>query len=299
MAAATRDDSGPVTFVLSGGGTAGAVQVGMLQALYERGIAPETIVAASVGAINGAFIASRPPTVSAVEELAEVWRSLRSRDIFPVNPLTGLFGVFGWSSHLVSARGLRELIETWVEFDTLDQAPTPFSVIATDVLSGEEVRLSEGSTVSAILASAAIPGVFPPVRRDGRKLVDGGVTNNTPLSHAVRLGARRIYVLSAGYACALEEVPGSAMGVVLQSLSVLVQQRLVADIGQVPADVELTVLPLPCPLDVSPVDFSRAGELIERGKESARSFLADRVPSGDAAGNVMPHRHGGAAPHPV
>src|SRR5690242_55067 len=90
-----------VAFVLSGGASLGAVQVGMLEALYERGIAPQLVVGTSVGAVNGAFIASRPQTVQTARELAAIWRGLRRGQIFPLNPLAGFLGFMGSRDHLV------------------------------------------------------------------------------------------------------------------------------------------------------------------------------------------------------
>lgn len=269
--------AGRVAFVLSGGGSIGAVQVGMIHALFERGIAPELIVAASVGAFNGGFIASRPATVETADALAEVWRGLRTKTVFPVTGSWGsLLTVFGRRNHVASPHGVRGLLDRWLQFDLLERSPIPLHVIATDVLSGAEARLSEGNAADAILASAALPGVLPPVRWGDRELVDGGVTNNTPLSHAVELGASRIYVLPTGHPCALDSVPRSAVGLLTQALSVLIQQRLVHDIRRVPDGVELVVLPPLCPLRTSPADFSHAGEMIERSREQSRSFLDHR-----------------------
>ena len=73
----------------------GAIQVGMLRALYERGIAPDLIVGTSAGALNGAFIASRPQTVADRRRARRIWRGLRRGQIFPLNPLTGLLGFLG------------------------------------------------------------------------------------------------------------------------------------------------------------------------------------------------------------
>ncbi|MPZ00723.1 MAG: patatin-like phospholipase family protein [Actinophytocola sp.] len=266
-----------VAFVLSGGGSLGAIQVGMVQALYERAIAPDTIAAASAGALNGAFLASRPATSATADRLAEVWSDLDTGDVFPFNPLTAFLGAVGCRDHLVSSRKLRSLIEEWIELDDFGDARIPLHVIATDLLNGDELRLSSGPVTSAVLASAALPGVFPLVRRDGRVLVDGGVTNNTPLSHAIALGARKIYVLPTGYTCALDKPPRGALGVALQSLNVLIQQRLVVDIERVPTSIELVVLPPLCPLDVVPVDLSRSEELIRRSREQSRQFL-DNLP---------------------
>jgi NTE family protein len=213
-------------FVLSGGASLGAIQVGMLHALFERGIAPDLIVGTSAGAINGAFVASRGPTVATVEALGDIWRGLRRGAVFPTNPLTGFIGFIGRSDHLVPDGHLRRLIARNVQIDRLEDMSVPLHVVVTDVLSGQELRLSHGPAVDAVMASAAIPGVFAPVEVEGRRLIDGGVSDNTPISHAIELGADEIYVLPTGYACALHEPPRSALAMLLHAMSLLIQQRL-------------------------------------------------------------------------
>jgi NTE family protein len=260
-------------FVLSGGASLGAIQVGMLTALYERGITPDVIVGTSAGALNGAFIASRPQTPGTAEELGKVWRGLRRGQVFPLNPLTGLLGFLGSSDHLVPESGLRRLIAEYIERERLEDMLVPLHVVAVDVLSGEELRLSSGCAADAVMASAAIPGVLPPVRWGDLDLVDGGVANNTPISHAVDLGAKRIYVLPAGHACALQEPPRGALAMVLHALSLLTHRRLIDDIEKHRDQVDLIVLPPPCPLEIPPIDFSHAEELIARSYDDANEFL--------------------------
>jgi NTE family protein len=234
-----------VAFVLSGGAGLGAIQVGMLRALYERGVAPDLIVGTSAGALNGAFIASRPLTVATADALGAVWRGVRRSDAFPLNPVTGLLGFLGVRDHLVPASGLKRLIERNTERDRLEDLPVPLHVVAVDVLTGEELRLSAGDLPAAILASAAIPGVLGPVGWDGRVLMDGGVANNTPISHAVELGADRIYVLPTGHACALPEPPRGALAMALHAISLLTQRRLIDDIERHRDSAKLVVLPPP------------------------------------------------------
>jgi len=260
-------------FVLSGGAGLGAIQVGMLHALYERGCVPDLIVGTSAGAFNGAFIASRPQTVETAQELGEVWRGLRRGNAFPLNPVTGLLGFLGLRDHLVPASGLNRLIDRHTPHERLEELPIPLHVVAVDVITGEELRLSAGSLGEAILASAAIPGVLPPVRWDGRTLMDGGVANNTPISHAVDLGADQIYVLPTGHACALDEPPRGALAMALHAISLLTQRRLMDDIERHRGHSKLVVLPPPCPLRTQPVDFEHAEELIARALDDARSFL--------------------------
>jgi len=269
------NDSRPTAFVLSGGASLGAIQVGMLHALYERRIAPDFIVAASAGALNGAFAAGRPQTVTTADDLAEIWIALRRGTVFPLNPLTGLLGFAGRRSHMVPDSGLRALIEQHLTSERLEDLPIPLHIIATDVLTGSEVRLSEGPLIDAILASAAIPGVLPSVDWRGRELIDGGVANNTPISHAIDLGAERIFVLPTGHACELEEAPRSALGMIVHATTLLVHRRLADDIVRYRDAAELIVLPPPCPVRVQPMDFGQADDLIATALAESRAFLDD------------------------
>ena len=280
-------------FVLSGGASLGAIQVGMLRALYERDIRPDLIVGTSAGALNGAFVASRPQTVETADELGKVWKGLRRGHAFPFNPLTGLLGFIGVRDHLVPDSGLRRLIDRHVDQGQLEDLAVPLHVVAVDVLTGEELRLSAGSLPDAILASAAIPGVLEPTVWGERVLIDGGVANNTPISHAIDLGATRIYVLPTGHACSLDEPPGGALAMALHAISLLTQRRLIDDIERHRGNAKLIVLPPPCPLGTQPIDFDHAEELIARTLTDARAFL-------DGGGESRPpirmrvHRHGDA-----
>jgi NTE family protein len=277
-------------FVLSGGASLGAIQVGMLRALYERGIAPDFIVGTSAGALNGAFIASRPQTTETADDLGGIWRGLSRGQIFPLNPLTGLLGFLGSRDHLVPDSGLRRLIGRHVERERLEELPLPLHVVAVDVVTGEELRLSSGPLVDAVMASASIPAVLAPVSWEDRELMDGGVANNTPISHAVELGAEEIYVLPTGHACALEEPPHAALGMALHAISLLTHRRLIDDVEKHRDDAKLVVLPPPCPLAIAPIDFDHADTLIERGYDDAREFLdsggAERPPI-----RMRMHRH--------
>jgi NTE family protein len=282
-------------FVLSGGASLGAVQVGMLEALFERAIEPDVLIGCSAGAINGSFIASREPTVESARELGAVWRGLNRGSVFPINPVTGLLGFVGRGTHLVPNGNLRGLIEQHAGSDRLEDSRVPLHVIVTDVLSGRELRLSTGPTVDAVLASAAIPGVFAPVSVDDRLLMDGGVCDNTPLSHAIELGAEEIYVLPTGFACDLDAAPRGALNMLLHAMTVMLAQRLHVEIELYRARARIVVLPPPCPQRVQPIDFSHAGELIDRARAESRTFLdgLDAEPSPDArtrpAQRLNPH----------
>src|SRR5262249_59694004 len=138
--------------------------------------------------------------------------------VFPFSLIASVLGFFGRTDHLVASAPLRGLIESELPYQRLEHARLPCHVVATDALDGTEVVLSSGVAATALLASAAIPGGFPPVMLDGRRLVDGGVTNNTPISTAVRMGAKRLIVLPTGISCALPAPPRGALALALHAL---------------------------------------------------------------------------------
>jgi NTE family protein len=151
--------------------------------------------------------------------------------------------------------------------------------------------LSTGDAARAVLASAAIPGIFPAVEHEGLTLVDGGVADNAALSQAVALGADEIYVLPTGFACALERPPSSALATAMQALTLLIEQRLVIDVDQFADAGVIKVLPPLCPLAVSPTDFSHAAELIDRAREATGAWIDAGGPSLPSPGRFLSLHH--------
>ena len=169
-------------FVLAGGAALGAMQAGMVHALYEHGIAPDLLIGTSAGALNAAFLASRPATAATAEDLAALWRGLRRRDILPLRPATLLGGLAGRRDHLIPDRALRRLAARHLQFERLEQAAIPLYLVAFDLLAGTEVRLSDGPAIDAVLAAAAIPGCCrPSAGAAGSSPTAGSPT--TPRSH--------------------------------------------------------------------------------------------------------------------
>lgn len=259
-----------VAFVLSGGGSLGATQVGMLQALFDGGIQPDMVVGTSVGAVNAAWVGAWPAS-EGMRKLSDIWMGLRRDDVFPLG-WTAAMGLLGRGKHLISNSGLGSILERNMPYDRLENAQIPVHVVATELRSGRAVVLSNGPVVPALLASCAIPGVFPPVNIGRTDLVDGGVANHTPIAAAVELGARVIYVLPIGYPW-LNEEPSNALGMALQALARLVEQRLETEISTYKDVADIRVVPAIEPLAVSPADFSRTRELIERGYVSASKLV--------------------------
>lgn len=203
-------DLSPTTaWVLAGGGSFGAIQVGMLHALVAHGLRPDMVVGSSVGAINGAYFAGAPDA-DGLQQLAAIWCGLRRSMVFPI-AWRNLLARTNGGGFAVDPSGLSGLLEQCLPYRMLEQARLPVHVVATDQLGGATVALWRGPAVAAVMASCAIPAVFPPVRIDGQFLIDGAIASNTPISVAVRLGARRVIVLPTGFACALQTPPHSAI----------------------------------------------------------------------------------------
>ena len=276
------EDQPKTAFVFAGGGSFGAIQVGMLHSLVSHGIAADMVFGSSVGALNGAYYAGAP-TLEGVRELEAIWRSLRRQDIFPVTWRT-LLGFVRRRDFLVTPDGLRKLIDTHLPYRNLEDARIPIHVIATDILSAETVVLSKGPACEAILASAAIPAAFAPVQMSDLFLADGAISSNTPVRAAVARGAQRLIILPTGYACARQTPPVGAVANALHALTLLIARQLISELEHLPAEIDYYVLPPLCPLDGSPYDFSHTGELIARAIESTNEWI-------DGGGLEVPRTH--------
>ena len=260
-------------FVIAGGGSFGAVHVGMLRALVARGVEPDMIVGSSVGAMNGAHFAFAPDA-EGVRGLEAIWRGLSRKDVFPVGVGTlanlAIRGEFG-----IETTGLRRLIERHLPSRNLEEARLPVHVVATDFLTGEPVVISDGPAADAIIASCAIPAAFAPVSHRNRFLMDGAIASNTPIKIAADLGATRAVVLPTGFACALKEPPRGAVAHALHAVTLLIARQLISDIELLGSKLEIIIVPTLCPLSGAAHDFSHSGDLIERSAESTTAWLAD------------------------
>jgi len=275
-------DHPKTAFVFAGGGSFGAIQVGMLHALVSHGITADMVCGSSVGALNGAYYAGSP-TLEGIRKLEAIWRGLRRQDVFPVTWRT-LFGFLRRRDFLVTSDGLRRLIETHLPYRNLEDAKIPVHVVATDILSAETVVLSKGPACEAILASAAIPAAFAPVQLSDLFLADGAISSNTPARVAVAQGARRLIILPTGYACARQTPPVGAVANALHALTLLIARQLISELEHLPPEIDYYVLPPLCPLGGSPYDFSHTDELIARAIQSTDEWI-------DGGGLEVPRMH--------
>ena len=195
--------------VLGGGGVRGLAHVGVLAALARAGVAPDVIVGVSMGALVGATYAARDdwlealetvgrdrlPSFAEAEEEGLALARMRSlvRSARRLAPTVWTWGRQGYEEYGRST--LRALLG---EVTTFDELRLPFAVVATDLLAGERVVLSDGDVVSAVLASGAIPGLARPVVHDGQTLIDGGFVDPAPVDVARAMGADVVVAVHVG-----------------------------------------------------------------------------------------------------
>jgi NTE family protein len=259
-------------FVLPGGSGLGSVQVGMAQALFEAGIRPDFFVGTSVGAINSAFLGGNP-TLDGVLELGKIWMTVRREDVFPVNVFSTIINVFKKKNFLVSPKGLRNLLERNIHYNTLADARIPCLLTATDLMNGEQVVLTSGNVITAVLASTALPGIYPPVEMMGRFLVDGGLSGNTPLSVAAEYGAEEVFILPAGYSKTLDKLPSGLMDTFAHSLNILIDQQFLRDIEFYEKNISIHIIPPVYSKGRSFYDLSATAEYLSLAYESTRGWL--------------------------
>lgn len=283
----------PLTaFVLAGGGSFGAIQVGMLHSLAARGIAADMVVGSSVGALNGAYYAGNP-TLEGIRQLETIWRGLHRSDIFPLTWRT-LLGFMRRRDFLLASDGVCALVDKHLPYRNLQEAKIPVHIVTTDILTGKTALLSEGPAAQAILASTAIPAAFAPVQFGTKYLADGALSSNTPAKVAVALGAERIIILPTGYACARETPPTGAIANALHALTLLIATQLLSELGGLDPHVDYFVLPPLCPLGGSPYDFSQTDQLIERAIQSTDAWLDEgglKRPRVHAQLSLHEHKH--------
>ena len=245
----------------------------MLRALFEHGIVPDVITGCSVGAINGAVMASNP-SLTGVAHLESLWRNLDGDTICPSGRINAIRLLARRYGTLESNDGLRRLLESRLSIRRFDDTTVPLHVVATSLHSGREQWFNAGPVIPALLASSAIPAVFPPVVINGEPYVDGAVVNNVPISKAIELGAKRIVVLHVGNFDRPRRQPKRPIEALVQSFSIARNLRFAMESQTPPPGVEMIVLPAYDPgASLGYHDFSRAHLLIEKAYRLAADFL--------------------------
>ncbi|ROS23846.1 patatin-like phospholipase family protein [Cellulomonas sp. PhB150] len=232
-----------IGLVLGGGGVRGAVQVGMLRALFEAGIVPDTIVGTSIGAINGAAVA-HDPTIAVVDRLVEAWASPAAAAIYGDSWPKQLRRLARSRTHLNDPAPLRALLVDMLGEDpTFEGLQVPLAVTAASIERAAERWFDSGPLIPAVLASSSVPGILPATEIDGEHFVDGGIVNSIPLGEAIRRGATRVYVLQVGRIEESLVVPDKPSDVARVSFEIARRHRFSREIDMVPEGVSVHVLP--------------------------------------------------------
>lgn len=259
-------------FVLAGGGARGAAQVGMLQALAARGIVPDALYGASVGAINASGFAG-DATIEGATRIAELWRAVTRDDVFPQGRFPTPWRFFQQRESAFPNEGVRKIIRSGLRFENLEDSPVHLEVVATSLHDGRTQWFTRGPAEPAILASAALPALLPPVHIDDEAFIDGGVVDNVPIGRAIQGGAQRVFVLLCGpmhYTPQRARRPAEA---VLTAFFIAVHARFARELQHLPPGVEVVVFTV----DTEPVssydDFSATEVLITAGRANAETVL--------------------------
>ena len=252
----------PVAYVLGGGGSWGALQLGMLQALAQTDLRPDLVVGTSVGSLNGAVLAADPD--AAVERLTELWPSVTRAEIFPGGVLKGLRTLTTSKAWVFDNEPLTDYLTTSLPVSTFEELAVPFVAVATDFRNGGIATLDSGDLRSALLASSAIPGIYPWTEREGKRLVDGALVANVPIAVAAERGARSLVVLDCGLHGVEAGDATSLIEVLAQTAAIMARRQIAADLEQC-GHLPMVWLSRGKLNTTTMLDFSMTDTLIEEG----------------------------------
>jgi NTE family protein len=235
--------AGRTAFVLGGGGLLGAVEVGMLRALFEAGVRPDVLLGTSVGALNGALVATEPGA-PVIDRLVELWESaVLGREVYGDGPVRQVTRAVRTGTHLHSSRPLRERLAAELGDRTFEDLAVEFQCCAASIERAAEHWFTSGRVVDAVVASAAVPGLLRPARVGDEHYLDGGIVNSIPVGRAVEVGADRIFVLQVGRVDTPLRVPRKPWEVARVSFEIARRHRFHREMAALPAGVVTHVMP--------------------------------------------------------
>ena len=250
-----------VGIAFGGGGARGIAHLGVYQRLVELGVPVHCIAGTSIGAIVGAIVAAGNLDAALEWCSAPDWKKLPKL----------MFETSITSKALTPGRRVEELLDGLIGAKDFNDLKIPFAAIATDLHTGEKVVMKDGDLLSAVRASMSIPGVFPPVERGGRVLVDGQLVDPVPVSECRAMGADTVIAVDINPPhAASEKKPYSKFNMVDVLTSTLnVLNRHLTD--RAFADDSPDVLIQPDVGGVLALDFRHADRLVEIGRRSVDS----------------------------
>lgn len=251
----------------------------MLRALFEHGVVPDLVVGTSVGALNGLVVAA-DPTPASVDRLMELWRGVsESNEVYADPAWKQVRRAVRTRTHLHDVEPLRTRLEEEFGELSFEDLPVRFECCAASIERSTEHWFSTGPVVPAVLASAAVPGLLPPAEVGGEHFLDGGIVNSIPLSRAVALGARRIYVLQVGRVERPLKPPKWPWEVLRVSFEITRRHRFVRELAELPEGIEAHVLPaaVASAEDTwwSYRDTSHVASRVEGAYRASRDYLAE------------------------
>ncbi len=267
-------------FVLGGGGHLGAHEVGMLSALVDSRIEPDLVIGTSIGAVNGAVFAA-DPTAGAVENLRNLWTGLQASDVLGGSMVARLKTLARSGTHVEDDRLLRGLLIEILPVERVEDLAVTFECVATSIERATVHYFSKGPLVDAIMASSAVPGLFPPVEIDGEHFLDGGLVASIPLDRAIDLGATTIYILQVGRIEAPLAVPTKPWEVAMVAFEISRRHRFSEALRSLPPGLDVHVLPTGDPKSFNDLRQYRTGgtdavaQRIAQSREASLGYLDD------------------------
>ena len=271
----------PAAFVLGGGGVLGAVEVGMLRALFRAGIRPDLVVGTSIGAVNGALVAA-DPTEAVTDRLVRLWASPEASEVYG-DSVARQLRRFAARTHLHSPGPLRRVLERELGAGTtFADLAVPFQCCAASIERAAEHWFDSGPVVDAVLASAAVPGLLPPAYIGGEHFVDGGIVNSIPIGQAVAAGANTVFVLQVGRIERPLSPPRRPWEIAQVAFEIARRHRFAREMASLPPGVSVHVLPTGGgeARDDSPWayrDMAAVGRRISRAYTASRRYLQSHV----------------------
>lgn len=270
-AARDREPRRRLAVVLSGGATRGAFQIGVIDVLARRGIVPDLLVGTSVGAVNAAYWAFHPGE-DVGERLLAMWQAAGGARVLPDRPFRIVGNLIG--SRLHERSGLARILERALPAESsIESAGLPLHIVACNLRTGEATDLDRGQALRAVLASAAVPGVFAPVTIDGDPYVDGGVVANCPIDVAGRAGATDVLAVDlvgdSGW------VPNGGFGTIERALTVALANQTRRELDASAETLRVAVLRPKYGAVPGFGDFTQTLALYRAGRLAAEAFLAE------------------------
>lgn len=266
----------PLAYVLPGGGALAAYQVGVLDALTAAGLRPDRLIGVSAGAMNAAFYAWSSDA-DGIRRLERIWSGMKRRDLLRLHPGRLALALAGQRASFVDNRHGVAFLRRHLGARRVEHAPIPLSVITTDLATGRPFVVESGDVVSAVVASSAFPGVFPPIEIDGHTLIDGGVVADVPLDVAANLGVASVIVVTVP-ALAPTPIPRHPVGVVLRSSTWGVEAHGRTIVARPPDGLQVVEIPSR-PSDVTTFAVGSAATTILEARRFTEAWLRSEEPS--------------------